>query len=53
MKDADSLFVAMDKFIKLNENERCEMGQESRKRMEEMFDKKKIVSQTMEKIMQR
>ena len=53
VKDADSLFVTMNKFIKLNEDERCEMGQESRKRMELMFDKKKIVSQTIEKIMQR
>lgn len=53
VKDADSLFVAMNKFIKLNEDERCEMGKESRKRMKLMFDKKKIVSQTIEKIMQR
>ena len=53
VKDADSLFAAMDKFIKLNEEERCKMGKESRKRMELMFDKKKVVSQTIEKIMQR
>ena len=53
VKDADSLFVAMNKFIKLNEDERCEMGKESRKRMKLMFDKKRIVSQTIEKIMQR
>ena len=53
VKDADSLFAAMDKFIKLKEEERCKMGQESRKRMEELFDKRKVVSQTIEKIMQR
>lgn len=53
VKDVDSLFTAMNKFIKLKEDERCKMGRESRKRMEYMFDKKKIVSQTIEKIMQR
>ena len=53
VKDVDSLFTAMNKFIKRKENERCKMGRESRKRMEYMFDKKKIVSQTIEKIMQR
>lgn len=53
VKDADSLFAAMNKFINLNEDERCKMGQESRKRMELIFDKKKIVGRTIEKIMRR
>ena len=53
MKDTNSLLAAMNKFMKLKEDERCKMGQESRKRMELMFDKKKIVGQTIEKIMQR
>lgn len=51
VKDTDSLFSAMDRFIKLKEAERCIMGQESRKRMELIFDKKKIVRLTIEKIM--
>lgn len=53
VKDTNSLLAAMNKFMKLKEDERCKMGQESRKRMELMFDKKKIVGQTIEKIMQR
>lgn len=52
VKDTKSLFTAMNKFMNLEKDERCEMGKESRKRMELMFDKKKIVSQTIEKIMQ-
>lgn len=53
VKDTNSLFAAMNKFMKLKEDERCKMGLESRKRMELMFDKKKIVGQTIERIMQR
>lgn len=52
-KNVDSLLNAIQKFLKLNSDERCEMGKKSRERMELMFDKKKVVNQTIEKIMQK
>ena len=53
VKNSQSLFSAINKFINLNIDERRNMGWNSRKRMELLFDKKKIVSKTIKKIKQR
>ena len=53
VRSADSLFWAIRKYVELSAEVRCEMGRKSRERMELMFDKKKIVSQTVERIMQK
>lgn len=44
-KDVDSLYETMQKMIKTNR--RAEMGRIGRKHMQNVFDKKKVVSETM------
>lgn len=46
-KDADSLYEAMKRFLAMDPEERAAMGRAGRKHMEEVFDKKKVVEQTI------
>lgn len=46
-QDADALFKVMKKFSVLSYNERKAMGLAGRKRMEDIFDKKKVVKDTV------
>jgi len=46
-QDADSIYEAMKQFIELICEERKAMGLAGRKRMEEIFDKKKVVEDTL------
>lgn len=46
-KNADDLYRVMKKFTKLSYDERKAMGLAGRKRMEEVFDKKKVVEDTI------
>lgn len=46
-KNADSLYEAMKRFLSLSPEERSAMGRAGRKHMEEVFDKKKVVEQTI------
>ena len=47
-KDADSLYEAMKRFLNLPQETRTQMGKAGRKHMEAVFDKKKVVSETLE-----
>lgn len=47
-KDADSLYEAMKRFLALEQSQRREMGLAGRKRMEEIFDKRRVVEMTVE-----
>ena len=49
-KDADSLYRAMKQFLTLTHRERETMGQAARTHMEAVFDKKKVVEETMERL---
>jgi galacturonosyltransferase len=49
--DNDSLYKCMEKFIFITSDERKKMGLNGRKKMEEEFDKEKVVNRTMDKIM--
>lgn len=46
-KDADSLYEAMRRFLTLEADDRKAMGLAGRRHMEEVFDKKKVVAETM------
>ena len=46
-KDTDSLYYAMKHFLSLSAETRAQMGKAGRKHMEEVFDKKKVVEETM------
>lgn len=46
-KDADSLYAAMKRFLALGQKDREAMGLAGRRHMEEVFDKKKVVAETM------
>ena len=46
-KNADSLYEAMKRFLAMDPEERAAMGRAGRKHMEEVFDKKKVVEQTI------
>ena len=46
-KDTDSLYEAMKQFLSLTADSRSQMGKAGRKHMEEVFDKKKVVEETM------
>lgn len=46
-QNADSLYQAMKGFCELSYEERENMGREGRKRMEAVFDKRKVVEETM------
>ena len=47
MQNTDSLYDAMVRFVKLSGEERAAMGCVGRTRMEEIFDKKKVVAATL------
>ena len=47
-QDAESLYVAMKRFLALPRQERAAMGAAGRRRMEEIFDKEKVVNATLE-----
>ena len=47
-KDADSLYAAMRRFCGLTAEERRRMGLAGRRHMEERFDKRKVVKETVE-----
>ena len=46
-KDTDSLYEAMKQFLSLTADARSQMGKAGRKHMEEVFDKKKVVEETI------
>lgn len=46
-KDAEDLYRAMKKMTELSNEQRAKMGEEGRKHMEQVFDKKKIVEETI------
>ena len=47
-KNADSLYNAMLRFLQLSRDERVAMGRAGRAHMEAVFDKKKVVAQTVD-----
>ena len=47
-RDAESLYEAMRRFLALTAEERAAMGTAGRRRMEELFDKEKVVDATLE-----
>lgn len=49
-KDADSLYEVMKYFLSLSSETRTQMGKAGRKHMEDVFDKKKVVEETMNAI---
>jgi galacturonosyltransferase len=49
-KNADSLYQVMKKFTALPYEKRKSMGLAGRKRMEEIFDKRKVVEETMKRL---
>ena len=46
-KNAESLYAAMSRFLKLSVQEREAMGLAGRRHMETVFDKKRVVAQTV------
>jgi galacturonosyltransferase len=50
-RDAASLRESLDRFIRLSEDERREMGLRGRRKMEAEFEKQMVVSQTMDAIL--
>ena len=46
-KDADSLYTAMKKMAELSKKERERMGKIGRKHIEDVFDKKRVVTETI------
>lgn len=51
-RDAESLYRVMDKMVGLKRNEREQMGIAGRKHMEDVFDKKKVVAETVSSLIQ-
>ena len=49
-KDPDSLYEAMKHFLSLTHENRAQMGREGRTHMEDVFDKKKVVMETMKEL---
>lgn len=49
-KDVDSLYEAMKKILGMSCEERAKMGQAGRNHMEEVFDKRKVVDETISAI---
>lgn len=47
VKDTEDLYQKIQEFIRLTPSERASMGEQSRKYIEEQFDKKKIVEKTL------
>lgn len=46
-QDTDSLYEAMERFLRLTPEAREAMGKAGRRHMEEVFDKKKVVAETL------
>lgn len=46
-KNVDSLYEAMKQFLAMSNGERAAMGHAGRRHMEEVFDKKRVVAETM------
>ena len=49
-KDSGSLYAAMKRFCALSMEERRAMGLAGRKRMEAVFDKKRVVEETIKRL---
>ncbi len=49
-KNADSLYQTMTRFLALTREQRKTMGRVGRKHMEDIFDKKKVVAETIENL---
>ncbi len=49
-QDTDSLYTVMKQFIELSEEQKEAMGEKGRKRMEQVFDKRKVVEETIEQL---
>ncbi len=49
-KDTDSLYEAMKRFLSMSPETRARMGREGRAHMEAVFDKKKVVMETMKEL---
>lgn len=49
-KNVDSLYNAMKRFLDLSQEERINMGRAGCKHMEEVFDKKKVVMETVKRL---
>lgn len=49
-KDAQSLYETMKTFLQLSHEEKRQMGLAGRRHMEDVFDKRKVVKQTIEKL---
>ena len=52
VKDADGLYRCIRAFLNLPDAEKAAWGRASRTRMEDVFDKKKVVGMTVERLMQ-
>lgn len=50
-KNVESLYEAMKRMLHTSREERIQMGLVGRKRMEDVFDKKKVVEKTVEEVM--
>lgn len=49
-KNSESLYNQLKKFIELSYDQKVEMGKCARKHMEDVFDKKKVVEQTIKRL---
>lgn len=49
-RDADSLYDAMKRFAAMPQKEKVRFGREGRERMEKMFDKRRVVAETMRRL---
>lgn len=49
-KDTKSLYECMKRFLTLPREDRAEMGKAGRRHMEKVFDKRKVVSETMKEL---
>lgn len=47
-KDVDSLYEAMKRMLHISREERAQMGRVGRKHMEDVFDKRKVVKETID-----
>ena len=50
VKDADDLYIKMEQFIELPYQKKKEMGKLSHEHVSDVFDKKKVVAETMKEI---
>ena len=50
VKDSEALYEKMRDFVEMDFDEKVKMGREGRRYMEEIFDKDKVVKETVEKV---